>query len=148
MRFSHLFIFQPKFSPCGLGPSNLDFGSDLFDLLIFELLIQHLHPLAFDVKADTLKCASRARQYNFFQMQTILIPAAFRAVRHQFYESQTLPSSLSLPMASTSNARMKPSSTFMDKVKMKLSSSKSENETFQLFTTYTWPSNKSVRMKL
>ncbi len=46
MRFSHLFILQLRSSPRGLGPPDLDSGPDLFDLLILDLLLQHL--LAFD----------------------------------------------------------------------------------------------------
>ncbi len=47
MRFAHLFILQLKSWLRGLGPPGLDSGPDLFDLLIFDLLLQHL--LAFDL---------------------------------------------------------------------------------------------------
>ncbi len=39
MRFSHLFILQLRSWPRGLGPPDSDFGPDLFDLLILDLLI-------------------------------------------------------------------------------------------------------------
>ncbi len=47
MGFSHLFILQLRSWLHGLGPPDSDFGPDLFDLLIFDLLLQHL--LAFDL---------------------------------------------------------------------------------------------------
>ncbi len=46
MGFSHLFILQLRSWLCGLGPPDSDSRPDLFDLLIFDLLLQHL--LAFD----------------------------------------------------------------------------------------------------
>ncbi len=47
MGFSHLFILQLKFWSRGLGPLDSDSRNDLFDLLILDLLLQHL--LAFDL---------------------------------------------------------------------------------------------------
>ncbi len=56
MGFSHLFILQLRSWPHGLGSPDLNSGPDLFDLLIFDLLLlllffdfllQHLHPSAF-----------------------------------------------------------------------------------------------------
>ncbi len=67
MAFSHLFIFQLRSWPCGLGSPHSDSGPDLFDLLILDLLIfdyllfQLLHPLAFHARADTPYCADLAR---------------------------------------------------------------------------------------
>lgn len=52
------------------------------------------------------------------------------------------------PMAFNSSVRMKPSSTSMARVKMKLFSSKSEDEIFEFFTIYTWPSNSNVRIRV
>ncbi len=47
MGFSHLFILQLRSWHRCLGPPDSDSGPDLFDLLIFDLLLQHL--LAFDL---------------------------------------------------------------------------------------------------
>ncbi len=52
MGFSHLFILQLRSWHCGLGPPDSDSGPDLFDLLIFDLLLQHL--LAFDLLLHSL----------------------------------------------------------------------------------------------
>ncbi len=57
MGFSHLFILQLRSWPRGLGPLDSDAGTDLFDSLILDLLLQHLlafnllllHLLAFDL---------------------------------------------------------------------------------------------------
>ncbi len=52
MGFSHLFILQLRSCHRGLGPPDLDSGPDLFYLLIFDHLLQHL--LAFDLLLLTL----------------------------------------------------------------------------------------------
>ena len=74
MGFSHLYILQLKSWPYGLGSSDLDSGSDLCDLLIFDLLLlllspdlllQHLHFSAFEVRVNTLNYVDFARQCNF-----------------------------------------------------------------------------------
>ncbi len=76
MGFSPLFILQLRSWHHGQGPPDSDSGPDLFDLLIFDLLLlllsldlllQHLHLSALDVGADTLISAGLARRCNFFQ---------------------------------------------------------------------------------
>ncbi len=47
MGFSHLIILQLRSWYRGLGLPNFDSGPNLFNLLIFDLLLQHL--LAFDL---------------------------------------------------------------------------------------------------
>ncbi len=65
MGFSHLFIFQLGSWPHGLGPPDLDSRPDIFDLLILDLLLQHL--LAFDLLLLPLHPSAPMglrRQYN------------------------------------------------------------------------------------
>ena len=63
-------------------------------------------------------------------MQIVLHSAAFGVVRYQLYKSQTLPSFFFLPVAFNNNARIKSSSMFMSRARMKPSGSKSEDKIF------------------
>ena len=74
MGFFHLYILQLRLCLRGLGPPNLDSKPHLFDLrifdlllllLLFDLLLQHLHPLAFEVGADNLHYVDPTKQCNF-----------------------------------------------------------------------------------
>ena len=70
-------------------------------------------------------------------MQIISDLAAFEAIENQLYESQALPSFLSLSVASNSNTIVKFSSMFITKARIKLSSLKKEDKYFEFFITYT-----------
>ncbi len=57
--------------------------------------LHNLHSLVVSVfgffaKPDTPKGVGLARQYNFFQMQTVLGLAIFGLARHQLYDRQAL----------------------------------------------------------
>ena len=74
-------------------------------------------------------------------------PVAFGRAKHQLYESQALPVSLSLLVVFNSNARIKPHSMSIGRIGIKSLSSKSKNETFQFFITYICPSINNMRIK-
>ena len=74
IKFSHLYIFQLRPWPNGLGSPDLDSKPDFFDFLIFNfllllqlfhLLLQHLHLLAFKIRANTPNYIDLTRQCNF-----------------------------------------------------------------------------------
>ena len=107
MGFSHLYILQLKPWLRGLGSPDLDSKPDLFDLLIFDflllllppdLLLQHLHSLAFEVGANTPNYVDPTRRCNF--------PYA-----PQLLQTQAKPSL-------NRYAKMTPTSTSIDRAKM------------------------------
>ncbi len=96
MGFSHLFILQLRSWPRGLGPPDSDSGPDLFDLLIFDLLLLllpldlllqhllafdlllvHLHPSAFLLEPTLLNAQTLRGNVTFVDG-----PTAFGAARY------------------------------------------------------------------
>ncbi len=123
MGFSHLFILQLRSWHRGLAPPDLDSRPDLFDLLIFNLLLQHL--LAFDLLPLPLYPWAFRLEPTFLNAQAL--QGDVTSYLLQPYESLAEPSSSPL-VAFNGCARMTSTSTSIDRARVPLTIS----------TTGTW----------